>query len=260
MFCSDLDRTLIYSNKFLETNEIPEERIVEYYQEKPLSFMSEKSIRLLKKINNNDLFIPVTTRTREQYERIDIFQDVIKPKYAVVENGGKILVDSQEDAEWTEYIESSFNELEVSKEDVIDEFKKYDSEWILKEREVKDRFLYFIVDRDEIPEDIDIFFEWLNENNWEYSLQGRKLYFIPEFINKNSAINYILEKENISEYYASGDSFLDAPMVLNADDALVPYHGELRKSDLYSELYYTDNIGFEAAEEILEDYIEKYLK
>jgi hydroxymethylpyrimidine pyrophosphatase-like HAD family hydrolase len=260
VFCSDLDRTMIYSNKFLESNGIKEERIVEYYLGEPLSFMSERSIELLKKINSTENFIPVTTRTKEQYERIHIFQETIKPKYAIVENGGKILINSLEDKEWTKYIENKFDELKVSKENVLAEFRKCDYEWILKEKEVKDRFLYFIVDKTIIPEDIDTFFKWLSKQNWEYSLQGRKLYFIPKFINKNDAIKYILDKEKISKYYASGDSFLDAPMVINANHSLVPYHGELRESNLYENLAFTNEIGFKATEEILEDYIQKYIK
>ena len=69
LYFSDLDRTLIYSKKFLKEDlkEVP----IEKYEGEYISFMTEKSINLLREINEKNIFIPCTTRSIEQYERID---------------------------------------------------------------------------------------------------------------------------------------------------------------------------------------------
>ncbi|HJV17288.1 MAG TPA: hypothetical protein VJ546_07900, partial [Bacillales bacterium] len=66
IFATDLDRTLIYSNRALEEFGAPEKSAllpVEKKDEKWISFMTKASFDLLKEIYNRFLFIPVTTRT-----------------------------------------------------------------------------------------------------------------------------------------------------------------------------------------------------
>ena len=87
VFYSDLDNTLIYSYR----REIGgKKRCVEVYQGREISFMSEYSYHLLQEISKKALFIPVTTRTMEQYQRIDLGIGI--PEYALVCNGGILLV------------------------------------------------------------------------------------------------------------------------------------------------------------------------
>ena len=87
IFMSDLDNTLIYSYK----HEIGEEKTcVEIYQDREVSYMTNRSCELLKAVTEEILFVPTTTRTIEQYERIHL--DVGIPKYALVCNGGVLLV------------------------------------------------------------------------------------------------------------------------------------------------------------------------
>ncbi len=260
MFCSDLDRTLIYSKKFIGENDVSKSVVVEIYKEEPLSYMSQKSIELLKKINDKNLFIPVTTRTQEQYERIEIFRDKIKSKYAIVENGGRILENSKIDDYWENHIIEEIKNQKTDMNAVLNEFNKIKSDWVLKERIVKNKFIYFIIDRKKIPDELSKFFIWLKANGWDFSLQARKMYFIPEFINKNNALQYILKKENITNYFATGDSFLDLSMVKNANVSLVPRHGELKELNVEPKLNYTNLTGFGATEEILEKYMECFKK
>ncbi|OQY09017.1 MAG: hypothetical protein B6I28_03750 [Fusobacteriia bacterium 4572_132] len=260
MFCSDLDRTLIYSKKFIGKKDIKKSIVVEIYKQEPLSYMSQKSIELLKEINEKNLFIPVTTRTQEQYERIEIFRDEIKSKYAIVENGGRILENSKIDEYWENYIIQEIKNQKTDMNAVLNEFNKIKSDWILKERIVKNKFIYFIIDRKKISEELSEFFKWLKANGWDFSLQARKMYFIPEFINKNTALQYILKKEKVKKYFATGDSFLDLSMVKDASISLVPVHGELKELNLETKLNYTDLTGFGATEEILEKYIECFKK
>ena len=67
---SDLDRTIIHSSKFLKESINPE--IVEFNKDKkPISYMEKEALLLLNELSNNLLFIPVTTRSLEQYKRIE---------------------------------------------------------------------------------------------------------------------------------------------------------------------------------------------
>ncbi len=94
-FFSDLDNTLIFSYK----HDIGEKkRCVEIYQGREVSYITERTYGLLKYAASRLLFVPVTTRTEEQYRRIDLGVGV--PSYALVCNGGVLLINGQEDAGW----------------------------------------------------------------------------------------------------------------------------------------------------------------
>ena len=94
---TDLDNTLIYSYK----HEIGGPKTcVEIYQGREISFMTETSHRLLGQLCSKPgvLVVPTTTRTLEQYQRIDLGIGV--PEYALVCNGGVLLHQGKEDPVW----------------------------------------------------------------------------------------------------------------------------------------------------------------
>ena len=67
-FCSDLDNTLIYSYR----HDIGNEKVlVETKEGKELSYMTKVSYELLKQVSQKKELIPLTTRSLEQYSRID---------------------------------------------------------------------------------------------------------------------------------------------------------------------------------------------
>ena len=75
LFASDLDRTLIYSPRTFDGEELKEEVCsVEIYENKPISFMTKNALMMLKELTKRLLFVPVTTRTKLQYLRIHLFQ------------------------------------------------------------------------------------------------------------------------------------------------------------------------------------------
>lgn len=95
LFC-DLDHTLIYSHRVpIGLNKIA----VEYLNGKEQSFMTQGTYDFLCKQNCVHL-IPVTTRSKKQYERISVFHRELCCKYALICNGGILLVDGIEDPEW----------------------------------------------------------------------------------------------------------------------------------------------------------------
>ena len=95
LFFADMDNTLIYSYK----RDIGSDKIgVEFYPEKSDDFLYDKtSWKLLQKVAHKLLFIPTTTRTIEQYQRINLG---FVPLYALVCNGGILLENGQENMRW----------------------------------------------------------------------------------------------------------------------------------------------------------------
>lgn len=259
LFASDLDRTLIYSKQFLPNNEEQLILPVETKEDQPISYMTETAIRLLRKLTEDVLFVPVTTRTIEQYKRIFFITNEIQPKYAIVSNGGNLLVEGEIDETWKKKIQSQLTRECIGIAEVLERFKEIQSEqWIINHRVADELFSYCVVEKDKIPYDeLRDFQEWLGKNNWNTSLQGRKLYFVPQCISKGAAIAYIQEKEGYQFMTAAGDSLLDLPMLEMADYALCPPHGELNRFiseglEINGNIEITKKEGIFAAEEILE--------
>ena len=95
IFTTDLDNTLIYSYK----HDIGKYKLcAEIYQGREVSFITTDTYRMLNQVRQKIAVVPVTTRTIEQYERIDLGMG--KLPYALVCNGGILLKDGKEDAEW----------------------------------------------------------------------------------------------------------------------------------------------------------------
>ena len=114
IFHADLDNTLIYSYK----HDIGSDTVgVERYQGRVISYMTGSSYEMLDQIRKRVLFVPVTTRTVEQYERIDLGSS---PRFALVCNGGILLEDGQEDERWyeasLELVRDAEDELQLGEE------------------------------------------------------------------------------------------------------------------------------------------------
>jgi len=242
IFASDLDQTLIYSINFLNKHYADPEAtiekklsIIEYYQGEPLSYIHNDVIDNLKTLDQQGLFVPVTTRTEEQYKRIDFSKLGIKPKYAITTNGAKVLKHGKVDTNWQNYIHAQLNKV-TPKTDEISKLitSTFPQEVIKKIRIAEDTFTYCVLFRDRLQDqqlkEINACF---NKEEWNLSLQGTKLYFMPAILSKATAMNYICEQLKIDHYIAAGDSLLDLPLLTQAKDGYVPQHGELFDQELH---------------------------
>lgn len=260
LFASDLDQTLIYSPKTFISKEIDEQiRPVERLEDRFSSFMTQNALNALKKIAQRVFFVPVTTRTKLQYLRINFFDYDITYQYAVTSNGGTIFSEGVEDKDWSQLVLAGRDSC-LAAQDLIHKFAEIShSSWVIKDsgKLADDLFYYCLIEREKIPvTELAAFKIWASDNHWELSVQGSKLYLVPLNVNKKAAIQYIKEKEGLSRVVAAGDSLLDLDMLKAADLALAPAHGELyalylqRISGL-EKIKFTQKSGIEAAEEIL---------
>lgn len=260
IYASDLDQTLIYSRSTFMLNGTydPDIRLIELLNGEEISFMTEKAIKLLRDIADNLMFVPVTTRTIEQYTRISVFQEEVKPKYAITSNGGNILYLGKIDQMWRDKVLERIDHECMAEQEMLAEFNRLANDsWVLRGKKADDLFYYFIVDLDRVPSDeLEEFGKWLDRQGWNLSLQGRKLYLVPKVCNKKDAVQYVMEKEGEGRLIASGDSLLDLCFLSAAQYAIAPAHGELferteSEQDM-EHIRFTASAGIASSEEILE--------
>lgn len=245
IFASDLDNTLIHSRrgtmKYLETiggeyifpTNLPKEAVtVELKNGETAACMSEKSVEMLKDINEQQIFIPTTTRTVKLYKRIHIFQEEIVPEYAIVSNGGIILHHGQVMSEWTLEVDRRL-ENATDKLVIKEKFEEIaDESWVAALKDADGFFWYTQIKKDEIPQAVfEQFVKWLATQGWTYSLQERKLYFIPNEITKESAVAFLQQKLQVEEVVTAGDSTLDLGMILAFEHGYAMMDGTIKEID-----------------------------
>ncbi|MFJ9084989.1 HAD family hydrolase [Streptomyces sp. NPDC102384] len=228
---SDLDRTLIYSAGALGLTmpdaEAPRLLCVEVYEGKPLSYVTEDAAELLVELGRRAVFVPTTTRTREQYARVRL--PGVAPTYAICANGGHLLVDGVSDPEWRravgERLDSECAPLGEVRERMV---AAADPAWLLKERVAEDLFAYLVVDRAALPEGwVKELGEWADGVGWGVSLQGRKVYAVPKPLTKGAAVSEVARRVGAGLTLGAGDSLLDADLLRVVDRGWRPGHGEL---------------------------------
>jgi len=257
LFASDLDRTLIYSknSRGLEVSE-QDFAAVEWVDEKPTAFMTQKGLQLFQHIASTITFLPVTTRTADQYNRITgLFNAADKPKYAIVSNGAVILEDGKPLTEWSDKVIAQMQQNRTSIEHVLPQLDAYTkNKFVLKVMQAESWFVYLIIDEQAFSvEEFEKLSQIFYQQGFTLSHQGRKVYIMPTCINKSTALQFIKERIDANTVIAAGDSMLDFDMVLNATHGFIPSHGEAihKGRSLPPHVSITDHAGVLAGEEIL---------
>lgn len=243
IFCSDLDNTLIYSYK----HEIGEKKqCVEVYQGREISFMTEKSYALLHAIREKVLFVPVTTRTVEQYERIHLG---FAAEYALTCNGGILLVQGEEEEAWyqksLELISGARAELEKAYR-----YLEADKDRNFEVRDIRGLFLFT---KSEKPlGTIERMRAVLDPALVDVFCNGVKVYVLPKELNKGKAVRRFRERVGVELIVAAGDSSFDVPMLEAADRALAP-------AELAAEYFMKESVISVGREELFSDVVLKYV-
>ena len=210
LFASDLDNTLIHSYKQKSDSDI----CVELYQEREQSFMSQKAVKLFRQMiqMENICFLPVTTRTVAQYQRI-FFPDGYRPKFAFTANGHILLHHDAPDLKWL--AESQRNMLPY-----LPEF-----EYLMKILLQDNRFRHvsfademFIACACETPETASLCLaDYQHFTGLQTFRTGRKLYFLLPDKDKGSALKEFKSLYSFDIILSAGDSEMDIPMLKQAD-------------------------------------------
>jgi hydroxymethylpyrimidine pyrophosphatase-like HAD family hydrolase len=222
--------------------------VIEYVNNSPYSFITKKSFEILKEISSSNIFIPCTTRTLEQFERITLKEMGVGYKYAVVSNGGNIIVDGKPDKKWNKdlkkKIKSECPPFGLVNKHILKSNAQYN--FLLESKIAEDIFLYYIIDNSAIPDfEVIALKEYFKKFNFNLSLDGKKLYLMPVFVDKSIALKRVLEEiGSYSKLLCSGDSMLDLEMLLSSDFGFVPSEGEIINSIINDGLMLPDHLVF----------------
>ncbi|MFE4593348.1 HAD family hydrolase [Streptomyces laurentii] len=237
LVASDLDRTLIYSAAALGLTmpdaKAPRLLCVEVHESKPLSYVTEGAAEELSALAAETVFVPTTTRTRKQYQRVNLPAGAATsgagPAYAICANGGHLLVDGVSDPDWHTRVLRRIADACAPLAEVRARLDATgDPSWVRKHRVAEDLFAYLVIERDRMPGDwLPDFTAWADARGWTVSLQGRKVYAVPKPLTKSAAMREVARRTGARLTLAAGDSLLDADLLLAADRAWRPGHGEL---------------------------------
>ncbi len=250
----DLDRTLIYSAKalYLEgpDHEAPRLVVSEVHEQLPLSYMTREAEDLLLELLDHSFLVPVTTRTRAQFRRVQL----PRTRYAITTNGGVLLHHGQPDGDWAAQVRDAVDRGSAPLAEVLAHLGAKPAPGVQRVRTAEDLFAYAIVERAELPEGyVARLTAWCAELGWVVSLQGRKLYCVPAPVTKEAAIAEVMDRVGATTLVAAGDSLLDRGMLEMASLPLRPCHGELEAVGyLRDGLVVTSTPGVRSGQEILE--------
>ncbi|MFE6871773.1 HAD family hydrolase [Kitasatospora sp. NPDC057692] len=264
LVASDLDRTLIYSNRALALD-VPDRLAprllsVEVHDGKALSFMTEQAAELLVELTREAVLVPATTRTRAQYERVNLPGPTPGwvPPYAICANGGRLLVDGVPDTDWEDEMAARLAAGAAPLAEVVEHLALCaDPEWTHKRRVADELFAYLVVERAELPEGwLAELTGWCAERGWTVSLQGRKVYAVPAPLSKSAALAEVVRRVGGATVLSAGDSLLDADLLRAADAAWRPGHGELADTGWTAPgVTVLDEVGVAAGEEIVRRFL-----
>ena len=203
LFACDLDGTLIHSHKKFRDGDI----CVEIYDGREQSFISPRALDLLKKISARIIFVPITTRSIAQYQRIFWTED-FSPKVAVVANGSYLLGGERCENFLRDVVDEKISaELETLRE-------KFSTDERFNICRIVDESFLFLRCRDELDAGKISFDTTLTTQH-----TGRKIYLFPPKLNKGAALKKLAEKFSADKIFAAGDSEIDLPMLELADVA-----------------------------------------
>lgn len=214
VFNTDLDNTMIYSYK----HDIGEDKLcAEIYQGREISFITKRTGELLKLVNSEVLLVPTTTRTVEQYNRIDLGFGV--PKFALACNGGVLLVDGTEDEEWYRESLSLISDC-TDQLAAAEKILETDENRTLDVRSIRGLFVF--TKSDEPLKSVEVLKSKLDVSRIDVFNNGVKVYVVPKKLSKGIAIERFRKKAGADFVIAAGDSEFDVSMLCGADLAIAP--------------------------------------
>lgn len=219
LFAADMDNTLIYSYKKITGDAI----CVETKEGKNLSYMTKNAYELLQKAAEKTLFVPVTTRSIEQYQRINLFNGK-QPVYALCSNGGILLKKGQIDIEWLletkRLIRDTQKDLETGQlvlgkdKNIIFDIRLVDGIFVYTKSKEPEKTILKLKEN-------------LNEKKVYIDCNGEKIYIFPKILDKGFAVERLKKMTKVNKIIAAGDSAFDIPMLRVADIGWIPKKEEL---------------------------------
>lgn len=252
IFASDLDRTLVFSQRFLDelgdTLHKKHGKIVEETST-GTGMIYEPMDVFLEHMNRSNcdsfLFIPCTARTEEQYKRIEMR---VNPEYAVVENGCVILDKYGEPVmDYHRFIRSTlcidlFEATRKLHKEVSQAIKLGGCYDIAVVKQIKDSYVLVQPlernkhDMDKIVGVLRYYFASSNYSEYKVSVDKWKIYITHAEIDKSTALKWIAKRTWENNIIAAGDTTMDEDMLNVAEYAIIPEHATLVRKNIHSKI------------------------
>lgn len=217
LFVSDIDRTLIYPQRFARKGDV----CIECSEDgKELSYASPDNLEDLIKLSKLTKLVLVTARTEEQYRRIKWPEEL--EIHSVVINLGNDLLFSQEinPQEWNEKTDNSMKEH-------LEDLKNA-SKWLSEQEFVErcsirnDRFTFArFNDKWNANEKRTLQDKLKSDFNCNCDLMGERLYLTVQGHDKGTAVSRLTKYLHPDVVIVAGDDKPDVPMLLHANCAIV---------------------------------------
>ncbi len=217
-FASDLDYTLMHSFRYYREGD----GCVEMEGSFPRGFMSSTATSMLRDIVGLVRFVPVTTRSVEEYVRIRLLDS--PPRHALVSNGGVLWVDGKySDPDWfscSSRLSSIAADDFIILKDALAEYRPDKSGGLFLHGLI-DGLLY-CVECDEAER----LYRYVQARCvFSHSRLHRtrnKVYLFPEGITKGRSLERLRDYFKPDLIISAGDSDIDIGMLNAADIAIVP--------------------------------------
>lgn len=222
---SDLDGTLIFSARHLGDTKAEDLTLVETFRGNPQAWMTTRAVRELTEVRRGAPFIPVTTRVESQYRRVKLPGG--PAEFAILGNGGRILVEGVEDQDWTDrmndsswgvgepFVMADALERALGGEDWVHEIRAYDNIVCVAGRRTHPMPPLFAT----------LLARFAEDNGYTAYPQGRKTHLIPTHVTKEAAAAEVASRLGATRTIASGDHHLDVGLMRWATEAIQPAHG-----------------------------------
>lgn len=229
IFTTDLDRTLIYSNRVL--SEYPSNidyTVVEAVDGRNISFTSTAFFKWLinRDIDSKLRIIANTARSKQEFERTSIHKYF---DYGIVANGGIITYKGSILKDWELQIDRAYIVNLIS--EVLNKLGNFKS--IEYESRLIDNSYIFTktTDGDSCTQELNQLIQ--EYKDIRFIIQRNKVYIIPNLVSKANAIRWLSNYLSEEVAIASGDSEPDIEMLKLAKVSIVPGHGEIIQKGLY---------------------------
>ena len=211
IFFCDLDNTLIHSHKKFSAGDV----CVEIYEGREQSFMTAAAIELLKNLSEKILFVPVTTRSAEQYNRIKL---PVIPKFALAANGAILLENGVEVDDWKKLSLEIVRPHKIELENLREKFAEKIE---FTHCRIVDEIFLFLRCSDSFETE-KIVVELRKITDLPVLHTGKKIYIFPPKMSKGENILRLTKKLPPAKIFSAGDSLIDLPMLNLADFAYIP--------------------------------------
>lgn len=241
---TDLDKTLIYSNTEGKEKVVCVES---RSNGKPITYMTQRAVDILNDMIDNykTTLIPCTLRSKEQVDRVKFVE---KCPIIICDNGGTIYYNGEIDTQWDNIVANNINKDELAK--IFDTISKYIADKGISIYRLKNNRYCFISAIFNTVDDADRYacvIRTMIPKGYIMHKQGKKIYYIPKWLDKEKAMKYVVDKYNIKDVITAGDSSVDENFVKAGNKCIVPAHATFDTTNCVR----TMSKGIMAGEELL---------